>query len=184
MKRTAMWILAVMMVFGCGALAAQDKDAPKEKDTSKAVSEESVSYYKLEFTLQEFDGAKLVNRRVYTMNVRADKGNWEQLRTGSRVPLPFEDQGGKHVNYFDVGVNLDCRGVDTSKGLSLEVRSDISSLPADAPTSYAPGQGPMVRQVKSDSWVLLQSGKSANLFTADEPATSRRFEMEVKATKF
>ncbi len=65
----------------------------------------------------------------------------------------------------------------------MEVRSDVSSLPADAPASYAPGQGPMIRQVKNDSFVVVELGKTATVFVADEPATARRFELEVKATK-
>ncbi len=177
MKRKAMWwLVAVMVLLGCGVAAAQDKETPK-------AAEDTTNFYKLEFTLQEFDGAKLVNTRLYSINLRTGKNEWEQLRTGTRVPLPFENSGGKSVQYFDVGVNLDCRGSELARGLALQVRSDISSLPADAPGTYSPGQGPMVRQVKNDSWVVLQPGKSAMLFTADEPATARRFEMVVKATK-
>lgn len=184
MKRVAMaMLLGLIMLAGCGAKVwAQDKDATKES-AKATTSDDSANFYRLDFTLRELDGTKVVNKRTYSLNVRTGRNDWEQLRTGTRVPLTYEEQGGKHVQYFDVGVNLDCRASEGSRGISLEVRSDISSLPADSPATFSPGQGPMVRQVKNDSWVLIQTGKSAMLFTADEPATSRHFEMEVVATK-
>jgi hypothetical protein len=180
MRRIWLVLIVGVVILFAGAMRAQD--APK--DSAKAQLEENVGFYKLEFTLREMDGSKVVNKRGYSMTIRVGKSDWEQLRTGTRVPIPQETpNGGKSMTYIDVGVNLDCRGWESTKGLNLQVRTDVSSLPSDAPTNYALGQGPMVRQVKTDSWTTLQSGKSATLFTADEPATARHFEMDVVATK-
>jgi hypothetical protein len=179
-------VLAVLAVMACAVSTAQDKQDKEAKETSRYGTEESADFYKLEFTLRESDGAKVLNKHSYTLNVRSVAGrmDWEQLRSGTRVPLPMENEkGGKTVQYFDVGTNLDCRALSTPRGLSLQVRSEISSLPADASMTFSAGQGPLVRQMKNDSWVLIQLGKSTQIFTADEPTTSRRFELEVVATK-
>jgi hypothetical protein len=133
-------------------------------------------YYKLSFVLRETDDGKVVNQRSFIMNIAADapqteKPMWWNLRSGTRVPVA-DTKGG--TTYVDVGVNLDMHAFDVAEGLQLEVISEISSA-GTAITNTAPP----IRQVKVRSAVMAASGKPTMVFTADDPASQHRFELEV-----
>jgi hypothetical protein len=136
----------------------------------------SKRYYKLSFVLRDTEAGKVLNQRTFTMNIVADtpqaeKPMWWNLRSGTRVPVT-DPKGG--TNYVDVGVNLDVRAFDLADGLQLEVTSEISS--AGTESGNAP---PPIRQVKVRSAVMAAVGKPTIIFTADDPASQHRFELEV-----
>jgi hypothetical protein len=133
-------------------------------------------FYKLNFVLRETDEGRVINQRAFTMNIAADpplaeKPMWWNLRSGTRVPVA-DVKGG--TTYVDVGVNLDVRALDASDGLQLEVTSEISSA-----GTASGNTAPPIRQVKVRSAVMAAVGKPTVVFTADDPASQHRFELEV-----
>lgn len=173
-------IMAVLVAAVSRPAISQDAPAQPAAESSAKVAQLAPSapkhYYKLNFVLRETDDGKLVNQRAFTMNIAADAPQaknpmWWNLRSGTRVPVA-DTKGG--TNYVDVGVNLDLRAFDASDGLELEVTSEISA----AGTAMA-NTAPPIRQVKVRSAVRLAAGKPTTVFTADDPASQHRFELEV-----
>jgi hypothetical protein len=182
MRRIIAAILLAAM--SCGWAVAQEPE--RQVRASGQSAEQPPKYYRLVYTLSEMEGTKAITKRTYSMTIlswpqRLNSGMSEQqLRTGTRVPVQTE--GGK-FQYMDVGVNIDCHGVETSKGLELHVRSEISSLPSDFAAASSNGAAPPVRQLRNDSTLLTPLDKVTQVYSADEPTTGRKFELTVMATE-
>jgi hypothetical protein len=154
---------------------AKEAGSSNGKETQLAVQVEK-HYYRLNFVLRETEEGRVINQRAFTMNIAADppqteKPMWWNVRSGTRVPVT--DTKGA-TSYVDVGVNLDVRASDVADGLQLEVTSEISS----AGTQNG-NMAPSIRQVKVRSAVMAPVGKPTMVFTADDPASQHRFELEV-----
>jgi hypothetical protein len=181
--RIRLFHIAIMAV-GLAAVPrlAISQETPAKQTTdgnakvSQLASPAPKHYYKLSFVLRERDEGKVLNQRAFTMNIAADppqaeKPTWWNLRSGTRVPIP-DTKGG--TNYVDVGVNLDVRAFEVADGLELEVTSEISSVGTESGNTAPP-----IRQVKVRSAVMAAAGKPTVIFTADDPASQHRFELEV-----
>lgn len=147
-------------------------------------------FYKLSYVLRETDEGKVLNQRnfVVTINQEATDAHgevtgdprWWSVRAGTRVPMLTSSGEGEKFTYADVGVNLDSRGYEVGDAFQLEISTEISSLGADnagKPTL------PLIRQVKVRSAVVAPFGKQTTVFTADDPASKNRFELEVTPTR-
>jgi hypothetical protein len=142
-------------------------------------------YYRLNYVLRETDEGKLLNQRAFVVTINSEATNaqgevtsdprWWSLRAGTRVPFTTGSSEGSKYSYVDVGVNLDSRGYEASDAFQLEVSAEISSLGAES-TSLNP---PVIRQLKVRSAVAAPFGKSTQVFTADDPASKHRFELDV-----
>lgn len=143
--------------------------------------------YALNYVLKELDGTKVINQRSYVLNTFASAtgGDWSRLRVGNRVPVFVHSQekgSGNSVtdfNYIDVGVNIDNRLRESGDMLALEVTAEISSLAGES-TGVGPPQ--TVRQVKGTVMSTIYPGKQAVVFSADDPGSQHRFELQVTAT--
>ncbi len=176
--------IALLLAAFSQPVISQEAPAPQVVEGNAKVSQLASAapkhYYKLSFVLRETDDGKVVNHRAFTMNVAADAPQaknpmWWNLRSGTRVPVP-DTKGG--TNYVDVGVNFDLRAFDGTDGLELEVTSEISSA-----GTAAANTAPPIRQVKVRSAVMAAFGKPTVVFTADDPASQHRFELEVTPTR-
>ncbi len=149
--------------------------------------------YALNYVLKELDGTKVVNQRSFLLNTLASNSainspvaDWSRLRVGNRVPVFVHSQEKSSTNtvtdfnYIDVGVNIDNRLREVGEALALEVTADISSLAADTPTGVGPP--PTVRQVKVTAMSTIYPGKPSVVFSADDPGSQHRFELQVTAT--
>ena len=190
MTERVMQLVSIAVVFAglCGfSLAQQNATAPVQKaETTSNASNEAADpasvqgpkhYYKLNFILRETDEGKVLNQRSFTMNVAADPADSEKprswnLRSGTR--LPVIDNKGTAINYIDVGVNLDLKALEATNGLEMEITSEISSAGTENGTTLPP-----IRQVKVRSAVLAPLGKPTLVFTADDPASTHQFVLEV-----
>jgi hypothetical protein len=183
MKKRIVAILLGVALSGSWAMAQEPEKAVRFSGQS---AEQPPKFYRLVYTLSEMEGAKTLTKRTYSMTIlswpqRIGSGlSEQQLRAGTRVPVQTE--GGK-FQYMDVGVNIDCHGVETVKGLELHVRSEISSLPSDFASASPSGTAPPVRQLRNDSTLLAPMDKTTQVYSADEPTSSRRFELTVAATE-
>ncbi len=75
-----------------------------------------------------------------------------------------------------MGVNLDIRADEGPDGLQMQITSEISSAATD---SGPAGGAPAIRQVKVRSAVMAPLGKPTTVFTADDPSSKHRFELEI-----
>jgi hypothetical protein len=62
----------------------------------------------------------------------------------------------------------------------MQITSEISSLGTESGVSVT---APAIRQVKVRSAVQAPVGKPTVIFTADDPASKHRFELEVTPTR-
>lgn len=170
MNARCMRILLLAVFAVPAGLCAQQNASHSSAETEARTA--SVGYYRLSFLVRELDGSKVINQRAYTMSVTAD-AKVCRLRSGTRIPVPSE----KSWTYVDVGINLDVQAKEAPEGLQLEVTADISSGATEnsATTNFPPS----IRQVRSQGAVLAPIGKPTVVFTADDPASHHRFELEV-----
>ncbi len=160
-------------------MAVSQEDSPSTKAAVAAQQAVGKHYYKLNFVLRETDEGKVINQRAFTLNISAESPRlgglppeWWNVRSGTRVPV----SGSKDINYIDVGVNLDVRAEEVAEGLQMQITSEISSVGGDSSGGSA---APAIRQVKVRAAMLAAAGKPAVVFTADDPASKHRFELEV-----
>jgi hypothetical protein len=124
------------------------------------LAEDSVpsKFYKLDFTVKEVEGSKVLNTRTYSVMVAAETGGQKAclIRTGSKVPTVNGSPGANpQFTYIDLGVNIDCGSVvkEVPGGLSLGVNADISSALQEPATS--PSLPPIIRQNRWSSSVVV-----------------------------
>ena len=86
----------------------------------------------------------MVNSRAYStmVSTEASRGrDGGSIRAGTRIPIPLEgpDSEEPNMQYMDVGVNIDCKGVHLNNGqLALSVTAEVSTLAMD-PLRDGPG---------------------------------------------
>jgi hypothetical protein len=164
-------VLASIVVLCASVATAQEGTA-----AGPAAAKAPKHFYRLNYVLKESDEGKIVNQRSFVMGASTEGSGWRSMRAGSRLPLAGANP--KDVNYIDVGVNIDTRVQDAGDGLAMDVTTEISSAGAE----NNGGAPPVIRQVKVRSEALVPIGKPTILFSADDPASRHRFELEVTAT--
>jgi hypothetical protein len=169
-RKTIYFGLILALTFGSMRLLAQD-DNGKSPATPQR-------FYHLLFTVEEVgDSGKIINSRVYTTS--ASEHNYQQIRTGTRVPIKTNDKG--EVQYIDIGVNIDCKNVHEVDGkLSAEITADISSVASKVET---PNLMPIVRQNRWTATVLVPLGKPRVIFSSDNLQDKGKLQVELTATR-
>jgi len=182
--RLAYFAAIALLLPATSRLAVSQQDTPAPKAAPAAQQPGPKHYYKLNFVLQETDEGKVLNQRTFGMDISAEPPrangmllDWWNMRSGTRVPIPDSK---KDVAYIDVGVNLDVRAEEAPEGLQLQIASEISSVGTESGTGVT---APVIRQVKVKSAVLAPIGRPTVVFTADDPASKHRFELEVTPTQ-
>jgi hypothetical protein len=188
-RRIALLGMLVML-----ALASQGAAAQGDKKTENpgsaapngnAAVNKPLNVYRLDFALSEFVDGKKVNTRNYTVTAREDEMN--KLRSGARYPVASATvDKGTQYQYLDIGVSIDCRVVE--RGAYLEINAVVdSSLIEGADAHGVPnpstGLGPIIGQMKSDIRSLIRPGTPTMVSSMDDPASKRRFQLDVTATK-
>ena len=191
MKARLVMLLGVALLFGYVGAA---QEVGKSGDQAKSAELSPTHFYRLEYTVREMDGSKMLSKRTYSVGLRADNSRRE-MRTGSRVPVAtgsFQPgPGGNGISplvntqwqYIDVGVNIDSRAKEEGDALGLEVTADMSSIAAGEGASPNMVNNPVIRQVRGSAAVTVALGKPTIVFAADDPASGHRFELEVVAAR-
>jgi hypothetical protein len=177
--RRRVLIFAALALMAAQPLFSQTES--KSDAGSKGDSQQSKHHYRLDFVLKETADGNVINQRSFSLGIGASPvrdADRASLRAGTRIPLSL---GEKEVQWVDIGTDIDVyNAVENPEGLQMEVNAEISS-PAAEPAS---GNGATAfRQVKARCLVLARLGKSAQVFTADDPASKHRFELDVKAVQ-
>src|SRR5947199_303970 len=70
-----------------------------QSEASKAVPGEPEKYYRLDFTIKDFEAGKVVSSREYSTSMTNNRPS-TSIRSGEKVPIG--------AMYQDVGTNIDC----------------------------------------------------------------------------
>ena len=165
--------LAVVLMLCGAAVAAEDAPTP---DPSTHVT----GSYRLDFVWRELADNNPVSSHSYTMlvNTLRDRGVRGKVGGGSRVPL----SGDKGAQYMNLGVNISCMVHEADNALLLDVNADSTGMisPSDYEKSGAP---PVLHDVNTEVSSLVPLGKPTVLSSIDDPASKRRYQLEVTITK-
>lgn len=167
-----MLCMALAFTVTASAQDSEKKASPEMVRVEKGAS----SFYKLDLTVKEMDGAKALNSRTYNIAQAVDE--WGQLRVGSRMPIST-NPGSSQWQYFDVGLNMDSKLRERDGVVSLDWRLELSSVPSENPGAPAP----VVRNLKNNGQTILAVGKPTLLTSVDDLSSSHKFIFEVTATK-
>src|ERR1700722_11297491 len=98
--------------------------APCFPQTPETKPEEQSKYFRLDFTVKELEGGKVLTSRSYSTSLSNKKNDSVSIRTGDKVPIvSAKDQ----LSYQDIGVNFDCNSLKLVDGqVALHVNASIS----------------------------------------------------------
>lgn len=160
--------LLVLLAGTLGARAFAQADKPAAPTSEK-------KFYRLDFTVRELDGDKIVNSRSY-FTMFATEHQRARIRAGSRVPMKF----GISTENIDVGVDIDAsEGRELNSELALWIVADVSSVAAGSETATTP---PVTRHNRWESPVILPLRRSTTLFSSDDPASKHKMQLALTAT--
>jgi len=180
--------LAVMLLVP--STHAQDKLAPPPEPRSPSLQ----IPLKVQFVLNEDDGAKKIASMPYTMSLTVShpdkRDGMGSLRVGVRVPVVSSSGDGPNnmqYQYVDIGTNIDCWVWQWTEGRYLVAgRVELSSLYArnslGETKEVAPGDanlGPLIRQTRGDFSIALHDGQSGEPISLTDPITGHFFKLEV-----
>ena len=161
-------VLAAAMLLPAAAAFAQGADAPA---------------FKVEFTLRDSTDAMAKSGRKYTLLMAPRVKS--TMRMGNRVPVVTGAQsagGNAQFTYFDVGVNIDCVVDERGGKYVMHADLDLSVLVPPEKTANAT-PNPTVSQIKLAIDTAVPPGKQTSIATFDDPATARKFDVDVTLTK-
>ncbi len=144
---------------------------------SSSASGRGASTFRLDYQIFELEGGKRVNERSYTQFV--NEGSSENLRVGSRVPVPAGEKG---IQYMDVGLRINSKILEREPGdVVLESSVDVSSFAipeqADLKTS------PVVRTLTQSVSTRPPLGRPTLLSSVDDINSRKRTQVEVTVTR-
>jgi hypothetical protein len=187
-KRIALLGMLVMLALGSQGVAQGDQKTDKPESAAQsapAAVNKPLNAYRLDFALSEFIDGKKVNTRNYTVTAREDE--MSKLRSGARYPVTSGTmEKSTQYQYIDIGVSIDCRVVERGGYIELNAVVDSSDIEgADAHSARTPtvGQDPVIHQMKSDIRSLIRPGTPTMVSSMEDPASKRRFQLDVTATK-
>jgi hypothetical protein len=185
---TLLAILGMLTFASLGAAAQGDKKTENPESAAQngnAAADKPPNVYRLDFALSEFVDGKKVNTRNYTVTAREAEMN--KLRSGARYPIATATvEKNTQFQYLDIGVSIDCRVVERGGYLELNAVVESSDLEGVSPhvvPNLSLGPNPVVGQMKSDIRSLIRPGTPTMISSMEDPASKRRFQLDVTATK-
>ncbi len=149
------------------------------------------STYRVDFIIRDGNPAGAKAGRRFTMLVDADGKN--SIHINHKVPYATGStqlaQGGgaafanTQLQYFDAGVDIDCRLHEVNTRLTMAAEFGVSTLVSADKNVPGSVPNPTVASVHMSLNTVLDPGKSAVIATIDDPATQRKFEIEATATR-
>jgi hypothetical protein len=147
--------------------------------------------YRLDFSLNELEDGKKVNTRSYTMIMQSAPANvgsdgWtssNRMESLTRVPVvtaALNSNTPPTTVYIDVGLSISARL--RPHGETTEVNGNIELGSLAQPDQAASGH-PVFRTVGSGFGAEVTSGKPMLVASIDDINSTRRYEVEVTATK-
>ncbi len=181
-------VMAILFLALTSTLSSGIKSAQAQESASKAGSEKPIHAYRLDFSLNEFEGEKKTNSRHYSI-ASGSRGEREEVKIGTRVPVVTSELNANspavstQFQYLDVGTHIWCSLEEHGDELELQAGSDISNIDAGQDRDIGGQPTPVVRQIKLGGSTLVTLGKPIIIGSADDPASKRQFQLEVTVTK-
>jgi hypothetical protein len=184
MKKTTL-VIAIVLLAITPFLPAQQPPVPPSPPVPAspprmADSTKPAVFYRLDFAIREMEGEKLLDTRNYSLWAQA--GRSEKMTAGSEVPYASSSS---NMSYRKVGVSINCTLTETDGNPSLWLNLEMSGV-APSEKSADPAMQLMqvvFRSVSFSADAVLTPGKSTMIGSVDDPATKRRFQVDVTATK-
>jgi hypothetical protein len=191
MRKQSIRLLRLCFILSCVSFSASALRAQVAKETpfSEPTTTSPTAVYRVEYVVREIEKGKPVNARTYLLMAHSDlkgKADKAAFRVGSRVPiLKSASTPGSpapaSVEYYDIGMNIDCRLWETDKGLIVDTYFEMNSVAGSEPSSTP--STPVTRRLYIQDDTLVVPGKSAVVGSIDDVTGDRRYEVEVTATK-
>ncbi len=149
-----------------------------------AFAQDTVKFYRLDFTVKELDGSKVVSAKKYsTVNSTDPRARGALIRTGTKIPYTTAAGGtgpATSIQYAEIGVNIDCHSMKEESGqLILHIAAEISSVTSSAgPINVLP----VIRQYRWSSLSVVEPGKPTTLYSSDDVDLTRKMQLELTAT--
>ena len=178
MSKKHIWlaVIAIVLYGGAARVGAQESadSKPKAEEPGR-----SLTAFRLDFALSEFDDGKKINTRHYSMNLVPGYTPTNEIKIGTRVPV---EAGHEQFQYMDVGTSIWCRIEERTDRVPLQVRAEISNFAIpDQATGHE--SRPAIRQFKINASTLALPGKPMVVGSVDDPNSKREFQLEVMVTK-
>jgi hypothetical protein len=164
--------IALVLMSGGSKVWAQTAASDDKESTQTKVAQKT---YRLTYTLTEMDGGKHLGTQHFAMTVNPEVGN-EELKMGSRVPIPIGSGVSTQFQYIDVGLNISARINEFANGVQVHTTVEQSSA-VDPPNTDL--HQPVIRQARLQNTALLTQGKPVVLGSLDVPGSTRHLDVEV-----
>ncbi|MBV9082637.1 MAG: hypothetical protein JOZ62_08180 [Acidobacteriaceae bacterium] len=168
------WTRVLVAVAVSCALCRAQGEAQREAAEVKAQQAAPPKYYRLEFTVKEIEGGKVINSRSYAAIAAAT--NKCSIRTDDSVPVARAPNTYQTV---DIGTHIDCQIKEAGEQLWISVAAQVSSF---APTEVNGQQQPLIRRVSWNSDVIVPLRKPTVIFSSDDLTSKGQMQLEVTAT--
>lgn len=162
--------LLLLAALASAPLAAQDKPAR--------------TVYQIDFVIR--DTATAAPQKVTMLVI--DQGGAGTVRTGTRVPVQLDaidakgGGAGRRTDYFDIGLNIDCRAHTLEGRVQLNADIEMSSLRKPEPGVPGSVATPAVSSVRTHVNTGVKPGQPTLIARIDDPALKRTLEVEATAT--
>ena len=135
--------------------------------------------YRLQFSLRETESGKAAETRNYSMLVLPNINN--RLSAGTKVPVPTGPANSSSFTYVDVGVSVRAKLEERGPQLLLNAEFEVSNLGVERENNGRPA--PRIQQLRAIVDTAIVPGQATPIATIDDPASPRRYEIQVTATK-
>ncbi len=178
--RKLLFVVTLLALAVVSRVSAQESAGEKPAKT--------VSTYRLDFSFNELEDGKKMNTRSYTMILQDSPASlrpesWSEPKTMkvvTRVPVTSQTKGETTTVYIDVGLAIFSRVRPHGGTMDIDGNVELSSL---AQPDQAASGHPVFRTVESNFGVEVTLGKPILIASMDDLSSTRRYEVEVTATK-
>lgn len=203
MNKLSLNLLLACTLFCANCVSAQDAKEPPSHPDAPASSasysqpkahivsdkvrglgsiESDAHFFKLAFVIEEKDGAHVVDRREYRLDMDSEQSSNASLRSGDRVPILTTEKGEPKAEYqyLDMGVSIDAKDAQlVSDAVAVNVSIKVLHMP-DMPAGETSEK--IIRNQQWSSRVLASLNKPTVIFSSDDPNSTHSFTVTLTPT--
>ena len=189
-------LVALLALLSVPSVHSQEKPAAASAE-SRLQEAPPPTPLKLQFLLEEYDGAKKIASMPYTMSLTLShpdrRDSLGSLKAGVRFPVTTgTDRNATQQQYIDIGTSISCwvwlwsgdryllsGNVEES---SLVPRKAASESKEASLTEANPNAEPLIRETRGDFSVPLRDGQTQEAASLTDPITGHVIKIEVTLT--
>jgi opacity protein-like surface antigen len=170
--------LALTFLAAQAAAAPQPGQQSQDEQAAKKETAPDSTIYRVSYKVNEVENGKTNNSRSYTLMAQTDKR--ASTRIGSQVPYST----GNGIQYWSVGMNIDCTLNKREGGLLVDTRLHMSTV---ASKENIPPAGsvpvPVFGDFSLEDITAAVEGKPAFVGSIDDVNSNRQYVIEVTVTE-